>query len=180
MKKLIATAALTSIAATSVWAESGYIGAELSSVNAEITADYFSGSFDAQPLAFRVKGGGEIYENLVVEGYIGMGIGDDTVEDTDIDLEVDSMIGVNLKGLIPLGDTAAFYGKVGFARITFEDSDKDTYDENGLTYGIGAQFSVSETLAFTLDYSVFPDAENKEYELDVESDMISIGFQYYP
>ena len=180
MRKLFATVALTSLAATSVWAETGYIGAEIGQVDAEFTADYFSGSFDSQPTAFRVKGGGELNPNLAIEGYLGMGLGKDTIEDTEIDAEVDTMIGLDVKGLLPLGDAAKLYAKVGLARITFEDSDNDEYSKNGFSYGVGGQVSINETMAITLDYTVFPDAENKEYELDVESQMISIGFQYYP
>ena len=180
MKKLITTLALTTAAASTVWADSGYIGADIGRVDAEITADYFSGSFDTQPSALRVKGGGELNKNLAIEGYIGMGLAKDTVEDTDIDAEVDTIIGLDIKGLLPIGDTAAVYAKAGLARISFEDSDNDTYSKTGLTYGVGASVSVSENFALTLDYTVLPDAENKEYELDIESNMISIGFQYYP
>ena len=180
MNKLITTLALTTAVASTAWAESGYIGADIGRVDAEITADYFSGGFDTQPIALRLKGGGELNKNLAIEGYIGMGVSKDTVKDTDIDAEVDTMIGLDIKGLLPIGDAAALYAKAGLARISFKDSENDTYTKNGLTYGVGANVSVGKNMALTLDYTVFPDAENKEYELDVESSMISIGFQYYP
>ena len=42
---------------------------------------------------------------------------------------------------------------------------------------MGAQFNVSEAAAIVLEYSFLPDADNDYWEIDVESEVISIGFQ---
>ncbi|AUM12980.1 outer membrane beta-barrel protein [Ketobacter alkanivorans] len=180
MKKLVSTFLLSSVAATSALANQGYVGVELGKVQAEVTADYLSENLDFEPTAFKVKGGSELNENLAIEGYLGFGLSDDTVEYTYIDAEVNTMVGIGVRGILPLGDAFSVNGKVGLANISYEDSEGDKYKNTGLEYGVGLKINLGTSSAITLDYTFLPDAENDEWDLDIEAEMLSIGFQFYP
>lgn len=180
MKKLVSTFLLSSVAATSALAAEGYVGVEIGKLQAAVTSDYLSQDLDVEPIAVKVKGGSELLKYLAIEGYLGFGLSDDKVEYTDIDLDVDSMAGIGVRGILPLGDMFSLNGKVGLAYINYEDSDGDKYKNTGLEFGIGAKLKVGSSSAITLDYTLLPDAENDYWDLDVEAEMLSIGFQYYP
>lgn len=176
--KAIRAVALAGVmcASAQVMAEGAYVGMDYSIVKADITADWYAGKFSADPTALRFKVGTGINQNFAVEGYFATGLSEDTIEG-DLEAEVDSMFGIAAKGIIPASESFALYGKLGFAKVTFEDSVGDKYKGDGLEYGVGAQFNVSEAAAIVLEYSFLPDADNDYWEIDVESEVISIGFQ---
>lgn len=177
MNKQIFGLVATALISSSALAEGGYVGFDIGITQVEIQPDGFSETYDADPLTLRVKGGGFINPNVAIEGYLGLGLKDDTIEDSDLDVGLENMIGLDVLGVLPLGDMASVYGKVGFAGLSFEDDDNDTYRENGVTYGVGAKLSLGGSGAITLDYTVFPDIENDKVGVDVEVDMISLGYQ---
>ncbi len=178
MKRQILGLMATALVSSSVMAEGAYIGFDVGMSQLEIKPDDSSDTYKAEPLTLRVKGGGFINRYFAIEGYMGFGIDDDTVEDTDLDIGLENIIGIDAIGVLPLGDVASAYGKVGVVGVSYDDEDNDRYRENGLAYGVGAKLNVGGSGAVTLDYTVLPDIESDEYGFTVESAIISIGYQF--
>src|SRR3990167_9361822 len=98
---MLMASALVSTAAVADMGEGGYVGFDLSLVQGEMSFDEVPGSFDFNPVALRVKAGGTFNKYFGLEGYIGMGVQDDALEDTDLDLGIDNMIGLDALGILP-------------------------------------------------------------------------------
>src|SRR5690606_12422933 len=120
---------------------------------------------------------GFINSYFAIEGYLGLGIDDDTIEDSELDVGLENIIGLDALGVLPLGDVASVYGKVGVVGVSYKDEDNDSYRENGLSYGVGAKLNVGGSGAVTLDYTVLPDIDSDEFGFEIESEIISIGYQ---
>ena|SRR5690554_843016 len=112
---------------------------------------------DANPNALVGRYGKFVNDNFAIEGRIGFGIGDDSISTTfgDISIEADTLIGVYGLGHVEINDSSSVYGLLGFTRgeltasasgITFSD------DDSGLSYGVGANVGVSDSLALNLEY----------------------------
>ena len=73
------------------------------------------------------------------------------------------------------------FGKLGLARVEFDvdidtqnfGSASESYDDVGLTFGIGGSFNFNETTAIVLEYVVLPDVDIEG--TDVETDAITVG-----
>lgn len=182
MKKSMLGLVAASVLSSSAFAQTGYFGADFSFISAELTADTFFGTFseDVDPTALRLRGGVEFNENFAIEGVLGFGLQDDKVgRSSDWEFELDSLYGVNAVGIIPLDRTFSLFGKVGFAALEYEDSDGDTYDDTGVSFGIGAKVNFDRRgSGMIIEYTILPDTENEEWGIDVESEMISIGAQF--
>ncbi|NPU91746.1 MAG: porin family protein [Gammaproteobacteria bacterium] len=180
MKKqlcMLMASALVSTAAVADMGEGGYVGFDLSMVQGEMSFDEVPGSFDFNPVALRVKGGGTFNKYFGLEGYIGMGVQDDALEQSDYDIGIDNMIGLDALCILPVGNVLGLYGKVGVASFEYEDDYNDGYRESGLSYGVGARTYLG-SMAVVVEYTVLPDID--EDGVEVESDMISVGFNFYP
>ncbi len=178
MKKSMLGLVAASVLSSSAFAQTGYFGADFSFISAELT-DSWDNSADSDPTALRVRGGVELNENFAVEGVLGLGLQDDKVSGTPYELELDSLFGVNAVGIIPLDRTFSLFGKIGFAKVEFKDNEGDTYDDTGVSFGIGAKVNFDRRgSGMIIEYTILPDTENEEFGIDVESDMISIGAQF--
>lgn len=177
-KQLLALAAAVAVSPAAM-AQQGYFGADFGFISGEFTAPGLSGDFESDPTALRIRGGVGLSENFALEGVFALGLQDDEITSTDADLELNSIFGINAVGILPLDRTFALFGKIGFAAIEFEDSDGDKYDDTGVSFGFGAKVNVDRNAALTLEYTILPDAEYKDYSaLQFESEMISIGAEF--
>lgn len=79
--------------------------------------------------------------HFAVEGEAAFGI------DDDAGLELDSEIGLFGVGKLPINNTVTLYGRVGFSRIETSPGG----DDDGLAYGVGAEFSLTEKDAIRAD-----------------------------
>lgn len=66
------------------------------------------------------------------------------------------------------------------ASVSYEDSEGDKYKGTGLEYGVGIKIDMGSSAAITLDYTILPEATNDKWKIDVDSEILSLGFQYYP
>jgi hypothetical protein len=180
VKKQLLGFLTVSLFSSAAMAQGGYIGIDLGTIDAELSADGFSETYRAEPTALRVRGGGLFSKHFALEGYIGLGLADDEIGGTGLDFELTQLIGANAVGIIPLGNVFSLYGKLGIASVEFEDGDGDKYDDMGLTYGFGVKFNTGSVGAVVIEYAVLPDAVNDEYgiDLNVESEMLSIGYEF--
>lgn len=106
-------------------------------------------------------------ENFAGEVRVGFGVGDDSIdiEGIDVDFEVDNVLGVYLRGGAQVGDGFFPYAVVGFTRGEFTVSiPAGTYsdDESDLSYGVGLDVNLTETLTVNGEYMSYIDKDGGE------------------
>ena len=171
---LLAASLLPAVA----FAESGiYFGASIGS--SHLDEDFSGINLDTDATAYRIVGGVQLGDYLGFEaGYHDFGEFTETVDlgglltDTEIGAE-----GWTLGGTLglPLSEQFSVFGRAG---VFFWDADVevdgfsiDVAEDENPYYGAGAKFNVSSNFSLLGDWT--------RYELDdIESDVISIGFQY--
>ncbi|HEX4856867.1 MAG TPA: porin family protein [Limnobacter sp.] len=161
MKKLLSVAVLTAAAASPAFAEGPYLGATYNSLG--ITDSRIGGvELDVDTLG--IVGGYELSPNLAVEARLLGGV--DEENSGGFGAEVDSYLGANLLGKIPLNNQFSLYGTVGYgfldANISgpgFNTSD----DDGGLSYGAGVMYKTG-TVNIRAGYEQLYDRDNIEVD----------------
>ena len=174
-KHLLGILCASSLLSSAAMAQDAYFGADFSFISAELKVDGFA-ALDADPTALRVRGGVGFNENFALEGVLGLGLQEDELGDTNVDLELDSLYGVYAVGIIPLDRTFALFAKAGLVVLEYEIEGVGSDDDNGLSAGIGARLNIDRNAAMTLEYTMLPDIDDEGGSL--ESDMISLGAQF--
>jgi len=114
--------------------------------------------------SIRLLGGYQVNQNIAAEfGYIDLG----SVSGGSAKGKAFDLVGV---GTIPVGNRFGVYGKLGFAWSEVKGFGQN---ESGLelTYGVGASFDFSPTVAFRGEWQKYPDAGDGATDIDV----LSIG-----
>lgn len=102
-------------------------------------------------------------ENISAEARLGLGVGDDSWGGAKV--ELDNFYGAYLRGGIPTGEVFYPYAILGFTKgkmsasgggLSMSDSDSD------LSYGVGADFSVSDSLKINAEYMSYIDKDDFE------------------
>jgi hypothetical protein len=68
--------------------------------------------------------------------------------------------------------TVGVYALAGYAKVGFDSDLSDGIDENGFSYGIGAEYFINEAVSVFGDYVMLPEIE------DVVSDQFQVGVKY--
>ncbi|MDX5333632.1 MAG: porin family protein [Gammaproteobacteria bacterium] len=118
-------------------------------------------------------------DNLAVEGRIGFGVADDTVNvlGVDVDVELDNFMGVYGMAHLPVSNSASVYGMLGFTRGELTASAGGasfTETDTGLSFGVGVDFSLNETLSLNAEYARYLD----ESAYDVNGFAIGASFKF--
>lgn len=116
-------------------------------------------------------------EHIAIEGRVGLGIGDDSVEGNGqkVTLEVDTVASVFAKFIAPVGD-AEFYALAGMTHAKLEASATglleagETDSDQDFSYGIGAAYNVNDSYALFLEYINLYDKN------EVDATAITLGF----
>jgi opacity protein-like surface antigen len=159
-----------------------YLQADLMLITVEAKPEFLSGTFDADPTGVALRLGNYFNRYFALEGMFAFGLADDTFENSNLDVEVSNMLGVYGVGAFPVSNQFSIFGKAGFVSITYEDSDGDEIDGDGLSYGVGASFNISDKLAIVAEYIIFPETKYDPAifggsNVPADSDTINIGFQ---
>lgn len=179
MKKYILSAMAASLLAAPALAQDAYFGADFSFINTEVEVDALSQTVDADPTALRFRAGVNFNENLALEGVVALGLQDDELGSTGVDVELDGLYGVYVVGTIPLDRTFALFAKAGYVVLEYKADGfgvSGETDDSGLSAGIGIRMAVDRNVAFALEYTLLPDID--ESFGTIESDMISLGAQF--
>ena len=118
---------------------------------------------DANPNALVGRYGKFVNDNFAIEGRIGFGVGDDSVNDPtvgDIAIEIDSLLGVYGVGHVAINDSSSVYGLLGFSRGELTATATDfgisiSDDDTGLSFGVGSNIGLSDTLALNIEYTQY-------------------------
>ena len=122
--------------------------------------------------------GANVTDNFSIEGRLGIGMQDDTVNVAgiaDFKLGLDSLIGVYGVGHINLNESSSVYGLLGISRIEgtisipdFPEFGSSSDDDTGLSYGIGVDIGVGKNVALNIEYV--------QYLNKSDFDISAIGF----
>ncbi len=154
------TAILSSVLAASI------ASASISASAAEL---YAGGNFavldshDVTLNAIYGRFGALFNENLSAEARIGFGVGDDTVGETKV--ELDNVYGVYVRGGIPVGEVFYPYAIVGYSKAKATDSAygySESGSESDFSFGVGADFKVTDTLKINAEYLSYLDKDEAE------------------
>lgn len=132
---------------------------------------YDEDGFDeVEPTALVGRYGHFINDNVAIEGRIGFGLQDDTVDAGafDIDIEVDSLYGIYGVFHTSSNSDTNFYGVLGFTKGEIEGSAFGltvSEDDSGLSYGFGVNIKW-----FSIEYMSYLDDD------DWDATAISLGF----
>jgi len=96
-----------------------------------------------------------------------MGVGDDTVsfDGFEVDMELKNFFGAYLRGGVPVGESFYPYAVIGYSKGKFEISAFDesvSESESDFSFGVGADFSVAESVKINLEYMNYIDKDGGE------------------
>lgn len=135
---------------------SPYLGAD--ALFWELDPDH--GPRKADSTGLRLRGGVAFNDYFALEGHLGGGGSDGSVE-------LDSLAGAYAKGILPITPDFRLYGLAGFTEVDF-----DLDEESGFSWGGGAAFDVAPNLALGADYVRYLDESNYTF------DAASVGMTY--
>lgn len=130
---------------------------------------YAGGNFavlDSHDLSFNAiygRFGALFNENLSAEARIGFGVGDDTVD--GFKYELDNVYGVYVRGGIPVGEIFYPYAILGYSKAKATESGygySGSDSESDLSFGVGADFKVTDTLKINAEYLSYLDKDETE------------------
>lgn len=162
-----------------------YAGFSLGQATLEDACDGLTGipgvSCDDSDTAFKIFVGSKINENLAFEAaYVDMG---ESVATDTIDTLTSEATGFNFSalGIIPASSTVDIFGKVGLlfwdATVGLSGTFNASVDDDGtdITFGFGANFSVSETSEIRVEFEKFSNIGNESTTGETGVTLISLG-----
>lgn len=79
-------------------------------------------------------------------------------------IDNDKLIGVYMRGKLPVADTFKLSGTVGYTHATLStDQGREFANDSDLSYGVGTEFHMSEDLSLSVDYIQFIDRPQVEH-----------------
>jgi len=152
---------------TPMYAEIGY-----SAVNARTTdgPDHWKASTGMVTGTF----GYQFHPHMAVEGLLGFGVRKGALKyngvSTGDDVKLGTVFGVYFRPRVALGDSAELFGRVGWARTEVSQTSTGKGSDNGLSYGIGARYHLSQTSYLQADWTRFYDRHHTNID--------GLGFAY--
>jgi len=122
--------------------------------------------------ALTVTAGLNLNKFLAIEGFAGIGIDDQEIFQ-GVNVELGSLYGAALKGMIPINNSTNLYAKVMSANFELEASNGGltlSADDNLYGFGVGADFDMDKNLY--LSFSV------AAWEENVTTISLSSGFRF--
>lgn len=140
---------------------------------------YTDGAVDLKPAALRGIVGYGFHPNFAVEGMLGFGIKDDTVNagGVAIDVKVERALGVFLKPRFNATPELELFARVGFADFKVKasaggasasSSDSDT------AYGVGLNYKLTSSVSLGLDYMRYYSKDGEK----VSGYTLGVGFSF--
>ncbi len=162
MKKGIIFLALCALSISAAAQQESYIGGNLSFLDYSET-----GLDDASLTAAVAKLGNRINDNIAAEFRLGFGLGSDEVDvqGIPVDLELDNLFGVYVKGGMPLAQNLYPYAVLGYTRAkltataygnSFSDSETD------ISFGFGLDLKTASEVTFSAEYMNYFDKDEVE------------------
>ena len=184
VKYLLLGCALAALSVNAIAAEDktgrGYIGVGYSPLTFSV-----DDAPDWDLAALAVRGGYYFNKYFSVEGRLGFGVGDDSQNvgpGEDIKVEIDYMLGLYAVGHIPLSNQFQLYGLVGYTKgeLTATNSltgESSSDDDSDLSYGVGAEFDMTNNWSLGLEYTAYFDgASFEDVKYDVNGFAVFVNY----
>ncbi len=159
-----------------------YAGVAYSTLNVDLKAAGAQGDGDSEPSAINFVVGRELNKYFAVEGLLNKGIYDDKVSGAGANFafELNYAIGASAVGILPISETFNVYGKLGLARVEYEDDARGSADASGAIYGAGATFDINKQFSLNAEYIQYPDGDYDGSSVfdDVETSAFNIGVSF--
>lgn len=174
----VVTAAPLTVSAQTVGQLYGEAGYSKLNVNVDIP-----GAPEFKPDALKLSLGYVPVKNFAVEGLFATGLSGSskTIDGVTVKVDLEETFGVYLRPFVDLNDTVQLYGRLGFISakakvsasvpglsVSATDRDED------FSYGIGAAFNISKTMALTVDYTQLFDKDG----VDVSGYGVGLRFNF--
>jgi opacity protein-like surface antigen len=166
--KLIAAIGMSAFAlcgtAAQAETQTGYFGGNIAFL--EYSEDLISD--DASLTAIYGRVGMNLNANFSGEIRVGVGLGDDSVDvlGTEVDVELDKMFGVYLRGGIPVAEGVFPYAIIGYTNgeVTASASGfgSESESESDVSFGVGIDFALNDELTLNAEYMSYFDKDGAE------------------
>lgn len=125
------------------------------------------GASDASLNAVYGRFGTFFGDNFSGELRLGLGVGDDSVNygGIDVDVELKNFFGAYLRGGVPVGESFYPYAVIGYSKGKLKASafgESESVSESDLSFGVGSDFSVTESVKINLEYMNYIDKDGGE------------------
>lgn len=157
---------LVSLLVGGVHAENGYFGGNIAFV--EYSEEGIGDDASLNAIFGRI--GKKFNENFSGEIRVGIGIGDDTVDlfGGDVDVELDSLFGVYVRGGIQVAESFYPYAVLGYTRGELTASvsgfGSASESESDISFGVGADVGISEKVILNVEYMNYLDKDGAEID----------------
>jgi len=142
--------------------------------------------YDVDTVVFQV---GYKFNNYVaVEARGWYGVSDLTQTRSNLETELPgtyNAMGVYLKPMYPVTNDLDIYALVGYSSTTLEMDNGGIWDTDGLSYGGGVSYSITESLSVFVDYVMMATADEFDYDTlgtvnqaDITVTTINAGVSY--
>ena len=113
--------------------------------------------------------GKNVNENLSAEFRFGFGLSSDSVDvfGTEVDIDLNNMYGVYLKGKLPMSDSFVPYAVIGYSRGELEASAMGisaSESESDVSFGFGFDYKTSESFSVNFEYINYLDKDGTEVD----------------
>ena len=172
LRKILLLSSIMLLAGPAAMAEGFYAGAGVGITQVEDSDQGIT--FKDSPFGWRLIAGFDMNENFAMEGsYINSGTAEDDIQGENVEAELSAFV-FSLVGLIPVGETARLFGKIGYysgeTEVTVFGITLDE-DEDGATAGAGVRFDMNNNFVIRGDLDWY------DTELDTLWS-VGVGFQY--
>lgn len=176
MKKvtMAAVLALAAIGAQAqIYGEIGY-----TAVSHDRNSD--GSSLKSSPKAIRGLVGYELSENIAIEGIVGLGIGNGSVQVDGQNIagakqKIDNMYGLFLTPKVKLADNLEGFVRAGYTNgkgtISYNGQSASS-SESGFSYGLGARYTLDKNMSLNVDYMSYLN------KTDVKAAGFTVGIGY--
>jgi len=186
MKKLLlSTAVAASLLSAPAMAENTYVSLGYTAL--DVDAEVFAGSIGTADLsALNLTVGYSIFPHIAVEGFASLGVSEDSfdrdldsdfVASTGFEIEQTSAFGINVVGTLPLSESFDVYAKLGYANISFDDTDSDEASADGASFGLGLNYNYNDRHSVFIDYVSYADGEYDDFDIELEPSAINLGYK---
>jgi hypothetical protein len=176
MKKILPTI-ISAIFTTTIFAEEAKNSTYVDIGYTMLT--YADSGTDFSPSAVRLIVGDNTSSNFGYEGMLGAGVASSskTISGTSYKSTIPTFYGFYGKAFANLSNEVEVFVRLGWARFDRDITPKSTTSNtgSGLSYGVGANFSVSKTMNISADYMSYYPTKNS---IGLSGYTIGAGFSF--
>ena len=176
MKKIVAIfATATAMCASDAMAQKDQFYAELNYV---LPTAKDSG-LSVTPSVIGGRFGMKFTDRVAGEVFLGTSASSDsvTVGGSSVDMKITDVVGLYLKGSLPVADKLNLFGRIGYTRARIKASSSGTSiadSDSGFSYGVGAQYDFTDKVYGMVDYMSFYDRNGTT----ITGPTVGVGYKF--